>query len=383
MFATNLLIPAQAMRALKKYGRALVSNLPEQATALLFKLCATTNADSSTNPIQEFIHLYMNERRWLRHFLERVVELHASLVTSMVWMTLLELYMVEAKSGDTTSTDEDASADRAMHLLRNPNAAYDPEQALVLAQLHDHAPAILYLLEKLRRYQDLLQFHMDRGDHARVLASAHRFGDHDSTLWLHVLSYFTALPTITPELHAVLAHIEEQDLVPPLRVIQILAKNERVPLSAVREFVVGKVRAQMEEMEADRALMETYVRETEQMRAEIAELQATYVVEFVVMCACITQLKTPLAPCHSTKVFQVTKCSSCAAPLELPTVHFLCKHSYHHRCLGENERECPKCAPEHRLVLDIQRSQEVDAKQHDQFFRQVGVTRVGRIACRL
>jgi hypothetical protein len=33
----------------------------------------------------------------------------------------------------------------------------------------------------------------------------------------------------------------------------------------------------------------------------------------------------------SARVFQVTRCSHCGAPLDLPTVHFMCKHSFHQR----------------------------------------------------
>jgi len=36
----------------------------------------------------------------------------------------------------------------------------------------------------------------------------------------------------------------------------------------------------------------------------------------------------------SARVFQVTRCSACGAPLDLPTVHFMCKHSFHQRYKG-------------------------------------------------
>lgn len=31
------------------------------------------------------------------------------------------------------------------------------------------------------------------------------------------------------------------------------------------------------------------------------------------------------------QVFQVTRCASCGGQLDLPSVHFMCKHSYHQR----------------------------------------------------
>ena len=54
--------------------------------------------------------------------------------------------------------------------------------------------------------------------------------------------------------------------------------------------------------------------ETAAMRAEIAELRGGAV------------------------LFQANKCSNCSSAIELPSVHFLCKHSYHARCLDEADR---------------------------------------------
>jgi hypothetical protein len=31
------------------------------------------------------------------------------------------------------------------------------------------------------------------------------------------------------------------------------------------------------------------------------------------------------------EVFQVTRCAACGGQLDLPSVHFMCKHSYHQR----------------------------------------------------
>jgi hypothetical protein len=39
-------------------------------------------------------------------------------------------------------------------------------------------------------------------------------------------------------------------------------------------------------------------------------------------------------------------------------------------CLGDSDRECPKCAPEQQMIYEIRRSQEASATDHDQFFRQ-------------
>jgi hypothetical protein len=60
-------------------------------------------------------------------------------------------------------------------------------------------------------------------------------------------------------------------------------------------------------------------------------------------------------------------------------VHFLCKHSFHQRCLNiptpgsvdreelENSLECPVCAKENATIKAIRRAQEDAAGRHDLF----------------
>lgn len=78
---------------------------------------------------------------------------------------------------------------------------------------------------------------------------------------------------------------------------------------------------------------------------------------------------------HSPKIFQKTKCSICNSALELPSVHFLCGHSFHQHCFesySESDADCPTCLPENRKVMDMIRAQEQKRDLHDQFQHQVG-----------
>lgn len=69
------------------------------------------------------------------------------------------------------------------------------------------------------------------------------------------------------------------------------------------------------------------------------------------------------------RIFQLSKCTACTSALDLPAVHFLCMHSFHQRCLGDNEKECPVCAPNNRQILDMKRSLEANVNDHDTFFQ--------------
>ena len=68
-------------------------------------------------------------------------------------------------------------------------------------------------------------------------------------------------------------------------------------------------------------------------------------------------------------VFQARRCTSCNRSLDLPTVHFLCKHSFHQRCLNTigEDAQCPACAPDNSTIKAIRRRQIESADQHDLF----------------
>lgn len=79
----------------------------------------------------------------------------------------------------------------------------------------------------------------------------------------------------------------------------------------------------------------------------------------------------------NARIFQLSKCTKCTFTLDLPAVHFMCMHSYHLHCLGDNEKECPECAPEYRSVLEMKRSLEQNSKDQDQFFQKVKSSKDG------
>eukprot|EP01126_Amoeba_proteus_P057859 TRINITY_DN7402_c0_g1_i5.p1 TRINITY_DN7402_c0_g1~~TRINITY_DN7402_c0_g1_i5.p1 ORF type:complete len:134 (-),score=36.34 TRINITY_DN7402_c0_g1_i5:199-600(-) len=71
------------------------------------------------------------------------------------------------------------------------------------------------------------------------------------------------------------------------------------------------------------------------------------------------------------KKFQLHKCVRCGQQLDLPSVHFLCNHSFHQRCLGENESICPECAEETKDFKNRQKILDENACKHSDFFRQL------------
>jgi vacuolar protein sorting-associated protein 11 len=65
------------------------------------------------------------------------------------------------------------------------------------------------------------------------------------------------------------------------------------------------LKAENEVITREQKLAEKYSGESEKMKAQIQKLQ------------------------HEPVTFQSSRCAVCNRPLELPTVHFLCQHSFH------------------------------------------------------
>eukprot|EP01015_Nassula_variabilis_P021798 TRINITY_DN3927_c0_g1_i3.p1 TRINITY_DN3927_c0_g1~~TRINITY_DN3927_c0_g1_i3.p1 ORF type:complete len:112 (+),score=8.58 TRINITY_DN3927_c0_g1_i3:68-403(+) len=53
-------------------------------------------------------------------------------------------------------------------------------------------------------------------------------------------------------------------------------------------------------------------------------------------------------------VFSSTKCTNCDNPLTMPSVHFLCGHSFIDTCLlsDKGEKECIRCLFENQRIID-------------------------------
>ena len=71
----------------------------------------------------------------------------------------------------------------------------------------------------------------------------------------------------------VLGHIEAGGLLPPLVVLQALARNPALKLAVVREYMARALGAEAAAADEDRAAVARYQAETAGMRAEVTELR--------------------------------------------------------------------------------------------------------------
>ncbi|CEP09879.1 hypothetical protein [Parasitella parasitica] len=272
-----------------------------------------------------------------------------------IWNTLLELYLMDDIKEPTSARERQKRKrefrQKALALLHDDTVQYDTNQALVLCQLKQFDEGIVYLYEKTGMYTDILRYWMEKGHTDRVIEGVRKYGPKDASLYPMVLTYFSSTPEVmaksTEELASVMKHIDDKDLLPPIQVVQALSRSNVATIGLLKGYIGKRIKHERAELKQNEELIKSYREETEKRRKEIEELQT------------------------SARIFQVQKCTGCEGNLDLPAIHFLCRHSYHQRCLGDNDRECPQCAIQHRMISEIRRTQEANADRHDMFFDQL------------
>ncbi|KAL9933611.1 hypothetical protein V8E36_007269 [Tilletia maclaganii] len=290
-----------------------------------------------------------------------------------VWNTLLELYLTSASKKPMNDPSASTTSKALAVLKQYEYLPYDNTQAVLLCSIHGYTEGLFFLYERMGMYEDILRYWMDletshlktsseseqqqNGNRAnageQVIRCLQTYGGAHPHLYPLVLRWLVSdervLAQHRDDFTQVLDHIEQEDLMGPLEVVKALAKSRVANLGLVREYLLRAMMQEQEDIDSDRRLTNSYRDETAKKLSELSELSNP----------------------KTTHVFQTTKCSSCGGQLDLPTVHFLCKHSYHQRCLGEMETECPSCARSYGVIREIRRNNEAFADRHDVFMAEV------------
>ncbi|KAJ2778235.1 Vacuolar protein sorting-associated protein 11 [Coemansia javaensis] len=396
---------------LARFGRTCLGTLPRETTKLLVDVCikgmdarahaargssSLSSAAAGTVPLmsmRRIQHLFADQPEWLAAFLECVIERRQQQQQQQqqghgqqkpdnpvpsnegsadeysggaaasdedadlrsAWTTLLELYLcgVESPLQEPLPAERRRTPkERALELLRGSRANIDWDRAYILCATSGFTEGVAALHEQRGDTAALLGLYIEHDDlpsMRRLLAAQ---GGAQPELYIKALHYFARNPQLAggEELLAeCLETIEKRGLMSPLRVLQALGGSDQsgVTLGMVRGYIMRQIGAASNRIEYNRAAVAASAAERKALGAKLEALRTKPV------------------------VFQSTKCTSCMAPLDLPSVHFLCKHSYHQRCLGDVGDSCPRCQAENQRLEDQRQEQEAGAKQHDAFFERL------------
>jgi len=268
-----------------------------------------------------------------------------------LYTTLFEMYLHTASSKKNAERQE--WENKAKNLVQGKDIPIDTSNVLLLSHLSDFRDGAILVREQQGLHFDIFRSFTAARDTQGAIRALRKYGPEEPALYPAALAYFTSSPEIlseaSDELDTVLKRIDEDGLMAPLQVIQTLSSNGVATMGMIKSYLSATIERERAEIASNRRTIETFRSDTETKKQELANLNTKPV------------------------VFQTSRCQICSKPLELPVVHFLCKHSFHQSCLStdedvhDSEVECPICSANNATVKAIRRAQVESAERHDLF----------------
>jgi hypothetical protein len=267
-----------------------------------------------------------------------------------LYTTLFEMYL--HKSTEVKSEhDREQWEQKAKKLIEGRGAPIENSSVLLLSHLSEFQDGTTLVKEQAGLLSDIFRSYTSAKDTRGAMKALRKYGPQEPSLYPAALAYLTSDSRVLDEagldeLANVLNTIDKDGLMAPLQVVQMLSKNAVATMGMLKPYLHETIERERRDIASNRRRVAGFRTETEQRRAEITDLGA------------------------KPAVFQATRCPVCTQVLDLPAVHFLCKHSFHQRCLrgGDGvEGECPLCAQNNATIRAIKRGQEENADRHELF----------------
>lgn len=179
------------------------------------------------------------------------------------------------------------------------------------------------------------------GEVKNCLKFLDKYGEHEPLLYKMALTFFTSSKHVFREIGGdpvfkknVLEKIIELDLMSPLDILQVLGSTNVATFGLIQDFLVNYIDSETREIDNNEKLIKSYELELEEKQQKLSEF---------------SRLDTPLQ-IKTRNQF----CHMCHTLLDLPIVYFKCGHTYHQRCLSEEDIlseadklfKCPQCIVE-------------------------------------
>nr|CAH7725796.1 unnamed protein product [Callosobruchus chinensis] len=152
-------------------------------------------------------------------------------------------------------------------------------------------------------------------------------------------------------LNEILTVIAKEKLFSPQLVIDAIGGgNANITLGHIRSYITNEIQQEQKVTKEISQLTTNYRRDTDKLKEHLEELK------------------------NGVIEIRGSRCAACHHPLELPKIHFLCKHSFHQHCFqsfSDDEIKCPTCEPQNKDLLELLSAREYNRDLHETFHSQL------------
>ncbi|KAI1726559.1 zinc finger, c3HC4 type (RING finger) domain-containing protein [Ditylenchus destructor] len=335
----------QICNYIEKYGDNLIENLETEEP--LVELIRKTAADEDAD-LQKLTKVLINKPERLESIYSernKVTRVNDTFLRNTVLENRLNRWSREKTTLSPKEIEE------IVGLVDSDNL----DQALHLGQMYKFAPLVIHILKKQNRKEEMLRFLLKEGDINDIVQCCGE--DTIKNMWIELITYVSVKENVDGQfLISLLKRISETkpNYVHPLVVLEILSRNNALRIGDVKEYIVKWLEDQELLVKKNEIDIHSNEKEIEEMDKAIEQLE------------------------NSVQVFQPNKCGVCAESLSIPSVHFLCKHSYHEHCFNEfnsdQSDQCPQCARVHRTspkTDDVTVTASLNNATHEEFIKQL------------
>ncbi|XP_050429198.1 vacuolar protein sorting-associated protein 11 homolog isoform X2 [Adelges cooleyi] len=343
----------ESIQVIKHYSNVFMQNVPMDTVNFLKKLCSACysninagNSENSAHP-EDFIYLLLDDSLCLVEFLDHFLNFLSKWSSSLL-NTYIEHSLVVWKN-EKNSDKRNEIEKKIINTLESADVMKcdDYYQMLILVLSFEFKPAVVYIYEHNKQYSKLVRYYLSLNDYNGAIACCRKYGHIEPKLWIIAFTTATEDDNFPPSmLEELLKEIETKSLLSAHFILSSLAKSKNIKIGNVRAYLTSLFGAEKKTLEKDKEMVNKYQQDTEVIKNTIEKLK------------------------NSAVVFQGLRCSACNNQLELPSVHFMCQHSYHQHCFqafSENDDECPACTTNNKQIMDIIRTQSM-IKDHNETF---------------
>ena len=245
----------------------------------------------------------------------------------------------------------------------------DKNYLLMLFKISGFNQGVTELSKIMELDQDLLQIYMETHEYDKInrsceaIMSKYAGTNKKVNYWLQALNYYISISTQSTksylgkyiiEVLDNLANSKEENF-SPMILLDILDKARTnyghiVEFKVIKKYIIDWIKKQQESLKNDKKETESNYSKIGANNQQLKELQI------------------------KAKPYNLSKCSICGQPLDIPFVYFTCGHGFHQLCInGESyeEIECSTCKAKNSLLLNKIEAGRKLAEDPQQFFRDI------------
>ncbi|KAF7456576.1 vacuolar protein sorting-associated protein 11 isoform X1 [Cryptosporidium felis] len=352
----------QKLSLILKYGPTLINKIQKQTTKFIKTLVIHNNM-----PIDVFLPIFVDHDSLLVEMTRDILtqdgkKLKVSLEDVESISVELCIHLLQVSLRQTPKLEDWANL-ILERLIRVDNSE-NWHSILCICIYYNYKSGVFYICRHCGLYQFAVSELVKKDEIQELIEFCKLFGNKEPFIWQEALSLVVkklseggdpknSIQDLIGHLKTVLENVNTLKLLSPLSILEMLSSYlSNGPKESLESLTFKVIKPTLalfsndqsaDDFENDRNSLNDLL-EVHKMKREIKDIK------------------------QKPKQLNSSRCNQCHLPLELPTIHFLCDHSFHRYCLLQQDL-CPICSSDQQTKIRLLKQREDQQVNKEQFFK--------------